>query len=320
MTRAPAQRIASLLASGTEIVALLGLAERLVGISHECDFPPQVLDRPRLTSTAVEVEATSAEIDRQVQAHVADNRALYQIDVERLAQLTPDLIVTQAQCDVCAVRYADVLDAVASRAELQPAHVVALNPMTLDAILTDIVTVGAAAGVPDRAAAAVAQLCARREAIAAQTSALRREDRPRVVCLEWIDPPMVAANWMPELLELAGAAPGLTQAGRHSTYTPWEEIVRYDPEVLIVMPCGFSLERTLAELPRLESMPGWKQLAAVQRGRLYAVDGNAYFNRSGPRMLDSLEILAHLVHPERVAAPACVLWPQTVWQRIEPQA
>lgn len=313
---AGARRIATLLASGTEIVYALGLGERIVAVSHECDYPAQVRDKPRVTSTAVRVAASSAEIDAQVQEHTAQGRALYDIDAARLAELAPDLIVTQAQCDVCAVRYADVVEAVRRAPQLAQTRVVALNPMTLGGILDDVRAVGAAAGVPDAAERVMGELQARIDAVAAATRGLRAEDRPRVVCLEWIEPPMVAANWMPELLDLAGAAPGMTVAGRHSTYTDWADLRRYDPEVLIVMPCGFDLERTMIEFPRLREFDGWSELSAVRSGRVWAVDGNAYFNRSGPRMVDSLEILAHLVHPQRLGRPAAVFNTDEVWRHV----
>ena len=293
----PAERIASLLASATEILFALGLGDRVVAVSHECDYPAGVYDKPRVTLTTVKTEASSREIDEQVREVSAGAGGLYEIDVDRLAELRPDLIVTQSQCDVCAVAYDDVLRAVGNRAELAGTEVVDLNPVSLEAVLDDIIRVGAATGREDRAREYVESLEARVNAVRSRTEALSAADRPRVVCLEWIDPPMAAANWMPTLVEIAGGRNGLTTAGAASGYTEWNDVVGFDPEVMVVMPCGFDLERTIAEAATLKTFPGWSELAACRKGRVYAVDGNAYFNRSGPRIVDSIEILAGLFHP-----------------------
>jgi iron complex transport system substrate-binding protein len=274
----------------------------------------------------VHAAGTSREIDEQVRGMSAGGAALYEIDSERLAALRPDLIVTQAQCDVCAVRYADVVCAVETLPALRGTQVVALNPQTYGDIFDDIVRVGQAAGCPAEGARLAAALKARVAAVAERTARLPPGQRPRVVGLEWLDPIMVAGNWMPEMIALAGGVPGsgvdfaapLTSGmamrdgreidsrplSRHSAYVPWPTIVAEDPEVIIVMPCGFDLERTLAEAALLPGLPGWHDLLAVRAGRVYAVDGNAYFNRSGPRMVDSLEILAHLIHPDAHPPPA----------------
>ena len=311
------RRIASLLASATEILYGIGLGKRVVAISHECDYPPGVADKPRVTTTLVEAEAPSHEIDEQVRRMAAEGSALYGIDVEKLAELAPDLIVTQAQCDVCAVRYADVLEAVRTHGALQGTHVVAINPMTLEGIFDDILHVGDAADSAQAAQRYVEELKARVEAVQTKSQSLSAESRPRVACVEWIDPPMLAANWMPELVEMAGGLCSLAEAGKHSTYAAWGDVVAFDPQVVLVTPCGFDLQRTLRETPALEALPGWHSMSATHTGRVYLVDGNAYFNRSGPRIVDSLEILAHLLHPKLFDPPRWVADPEKVWCRLD---
>ena len=308
----PAARIASLLASGTEMLYGLGLGERVVAVSHECDYPPEAAQKPRVTRTRVDASADSRTIDDQVQAAVASGAALYDIDVALLAELRPELIVTQAQCDVCAVRYADVLHAVETEPGLAGARVVALNPQSFADIFDDIRRVGEAAGCSGVAERYVAELLARLDAVRSRTVNLAPHERPRVVGVEWSDPLMAAGNWFPEMVELAGGTNRLTQAGVHSPYVDWASIVDEDPQVMIVMPCGFDLPRAVREAKSLEAIPGWHELSAVRRGRVFAVDGNAYFNRSGPRMVDSLEILAHLLHPDRFPAP-----PANCFARVE---
>jgi iron complex transport system substrate-binding protein len=294
-------RIASLLSSGTEMLYALGLGERVVAVSHECDYPAEVRHKPRVTFTRVAAEASSREIDDHVRSLAAQREPLYGIDVARLAALRPELIVTQAQCDVCAVRYEDVVQAVRETPELRGTQVIALNPATLGDIFADIVRVGRAAGCQDEAGRYVDSLGERVERIRGRTASLTAAGRPRVACIEWIDPLMLAGNWMPELIEIAGGQSGLTRPGHHSPYADWQTLAGYDPQVVLVAPCGFDLERTLAEC---QSEPfQWRQLAAFRNGRAFAVDGNAYFNRSGPRMVDSLEILAHLIHPEWFGPP-----------------
>jgi iron complex transport system substrate-binding protein len=311
------RRIASLLASGTEIVCGLGLADRLVAISHECDYPANITDRPHVTRANVAAEASSSAIDSQVRQMTAANEALYEIDVERLAALEPDVIVTQAQCDVCAVRYEDVLEACATHDGLRHARVVALNPMTLADVLADIEKVGEATDSDEEARGYVATLRDRIDAVRQRTSQVPNANRPRAISIEWIDPVMVAANWVPELIDLAGGRSGLTQTGHYSTTTDWQDIVRFDPEVILVSPCGFDLKRTLGEAPALLHHKGWSDLTAVRNGRVYAVDGNAYFNRSGPRIVDTLEIIAHLIHSDFHPPPLDESESLYVWRKIE---
>lgn len=297
------QRIASLLASSTEMLYALGLGDRVVAISHECDFPPAATPRPRVTRARISNVLSSRAIDDAVRETFGAGGSLYEIDGEQLARLRPDLIVTQAQCDVCAVRYADVVDLVENDPRLRGTPIVALNPATFGEILSDIQRVADAAGASSAGGELVQQLEQRVKAIRTQSAQLRADQRPRVVCIEWLEPLMVAANWMPELVELAGGDYRLARAGVHSVYSRWEDVCAYDPQVLAVMPCGFDLARTREEAPLLRDLPGWNRLAAVQEGRVFLLDGNAYFNRSGPRMVESLEILAHLLHPDLFPQP-----------------
>jgi iron complex transport system substrate-binding protein len=308
-------KIASLISSATEILYALGLADSLVAVSHECDYPAAALSKPRVTRSHVDSAATSNEIDQQVKTLTQNSLAMYEIDVDRLADLKPDLIITQAQCDVCAVRYQDVVDAVAQRPELRETKVIALNPQSLADVLADIERIGQATDRVDEAQQFRDRLQARINAIHKQTATLSRDQRLKVACIEWIEPLMLSGNWMPEIVELAGGRHELTEVGRHSPYVSWQDLVKYDPELIVVMPCGFDLPRTLQELPTLVNQPDWRQLAAIRAKRVYAVDGNAYFNRSGPRLVDSLEILSHLAHPNLIDPPVQIDSAQT-WRQI----
>jgi iron complex transport system substrate-binding protein len=308
-------RIVSLISSATEILYLLGAGDRVVGVSHECDYPAEVAGKPRLTRSLVEAAAASRDIDQQVHELAASQSALYSIDVERLAALRPDLIITQAQCDVCAVRYEDVAAAVRDTPALAGTRILALNPHTIADVFDDLMQVGRAIGAEQQALAVRAVLEARVRGVREKTTTLPREARPRVACLEWIDPPMLAANWTPELVQMAGGEPGLTVPGAHSTYADWDQVVAYDPQVVVIMPCGFDLERSIVEAQVLPGMTAWNRLTAVRDRRVYAADGNAYFNRSGPRLVDSLEILAHLFHPRLFRPPQPA--GQQAWRRLD---
>jgi iron complex transport system substrate-binding protein len=312
-------RIASLLASGTEIVHLLGQTQQLVAISHECDYPRSILDRPRVTSARITNELSSQQIDTQVREASVAAESLYTIDVETLAAQRPDVIITQAQCDVCAVRYEDVVEAVASQRRLQGTRVVALNPTTLDEILADVINVGRAIGCEAEAAHEVARLEERINTVRRQTEVIPLEDRPSVMCVEWIEPLMAAANWMPALVELAGGENVLTTPASHSSYTAWDDVLAADPQVVVFAPCGFDLRRTLQEWSLLAEKPGWNRISAVEHDRVYAADGNAYFNRSGPRIVESLEILAHLIHPRYCTPPLEPHQRNAVWRKLNPR-
>jgi iron complex transport system substrate-binding protein len=299
-------RIVSLLSSATEMLFTLGLGDCVLAVSHECDWPPEVAVKPRATFSHVDSSQSSAAIDEQVKRTLAAGEPLYGIDGELLAQLRPDLIVTQAQCDVCAIRYDDVVDLVATMPSISSARIVALNPVSLDDVLGDIQRVAEAAGVRDRGLEVVAILGARIDRVRRATEPLSAAQRPRTVVVEWTEPLMLAGNWMPELVELAGGTCPLAVAGRHSECIEWEHVVAFDPEAIVVAPCGFGLERSEREAKLLKSRPHWNEIAAVGAGRVFVVDGNAYFNRSGPRLVESLEILAHLLQPARVARPPWV--------------
>jgi iron complex transport system substrate-binding protein len=289
-------RIVSLLPAATEIVAALGLADALVGVSHECDFPPEVAAKPRVTRSPIHSGLASAEIDARVKASLDATGELYTLDEALLRRLRPDVLLTQGLCDVCAPTLASV-SAVAA-ALPGPPRVVDLDPRTLADILADVRTAGAALGVPERAAAVVAGLEARIEAVRATAAGA---PRPRCVLLEWIDPPYRGGHWDPELVEIAGGIDPVGRAGADSTMATWEEIVAAAPEVLVLACCGCDVARTMQDVPALRARPGWASLPAVAAGRVYAVDGAAYFSRPGPRIVDSLEILAELIHPERFA-------------------
>jgi len=290
-------RIVSLLPSATEIVCALGLRDALVGVSHECDHPADVVGLPVLTAPKLDPHRTSRAIDDDIRGLVAAGLGVYTIDASRLEELRPDLIVTQDQCDVCAVSYADVTAAVRSLAH-GSTEVVSLRPGRLDDVWRDVETVAAAAGVPDRGRTIAASLRTRVAALAARTESL---PRPRLACLEWFDPLMAAGNWVPDLATAAGAICELAAPGEHSTWLRWEALAADQPDVLCAMPCGFSLARTAAELARLLDDPRWQELPAVRSGRVFALDGSAYFNRPGPRLVESAEILAAVSHPAELA-------------------
>jgi len=288
-------RIVSLLPSTTEIACALGFRESLVGRSHECDFPPDVTALPACTEARIDPTAPSREIDAQVRRYVRDALSIYRVDAERLRELAPDVVLTQDQCEVCAASLGDVEAALAEWTGRTP-RVVSLRPATLADVWGDVERVASALGTASRGRALVEELTGRVEAIARQAEAL--EPRPRVACLEWIDPPMGAGNWMPELVTLAGGQPLFGGAGEHSPWLDWEDLRRADPDVLAVLPCGFSLERVASEMAPLRAQPGWEELRAVREGRVYLLEGNQYFNRPGPRLVESLEILAEILHPE----------------------
>ena len=304
-------RIASLLPSATEILCALGLADQIVGVSHECDFPAEIVGRPVLTAPKVDPRATSAAIDAAVRQLVRDGLSVYRIEAEALRAARPDLIVTQQQCEVCAVSFTEV-ERAAREVLDAPVRIVSLTPNRLHDVLDDFQRVAEAAGVPDAGARLVAASRARLDRIRRAVTPAR--SRPRVACLEWLDPLMVAGNWVPELVALGGGASDLVAAGARSRTVDWQELLASQPDVVVVMPCGFALSQTRGELPRLTARPEWQALPAVRNGRAYVVDGNAYLNRPGPRLVDSAEILAGLVQPGCCAG----LMPAQGWERVAP--
>ncbi len=290
-------RVVSLLASATEIVCALGLEESLVGRSHECDFPPEVADLPVLTAPRFAVDGSSAEIDAQVRARLAEGAgaalSVYAVDGDALRALAPDVVLTQAQCEVCAVSLKDVAAALAGDGPT-PA-LVSLQPDDLAGVWKDIGRVAGALGVPERGKALVARLQARVEVLRAR--AARQPERPRLACLEWLDPLMAAGNWVPELAAAAGAVELFGVAGAHSPWMDFDALRAADPDVILALPCGFGLERTAAEMAGLAARPGWEELSAVHAGRVAVSDGHQYFNRPGPRLVESLEILLEVLYP-----------------------
>ncbi len=293
--REPRLRIVSLLPSATEIVASLGLTDCLVGRSHECDYPAGVQQLPVCTQPKLDPKGTSAQIHARVEQLLQSALSVYQVDVELLKQLQPTHIITQSQCDACAVSLADVEAAVKEFTGVQP-QIVSLEPHKLSDVWQDIKRVADALQVS--AEDAIASLQSRVDACKDATEDLPAEDRPRVAAIEWTEPLMAAGNWVPELIQLAGGRSALNEeAGQHSPWLQIEQLQAADPDAIVFMPCGFGLERTReAALPLLDR-PEWKQLTAVQKGQVYFVDGNAYFNRPGPRLVESIEILAEILHP-----------------------
>jgi len=288
-------RIVTLLPSATEIVCALGLESQLAGRSHECDYPASIARLPALTEPKFDPEGSSAEVDRRVKKIVSEALSVYRVDAARLRELRPDAIVTQSQCEVCAVSESEVEAAVADWTGARP-KIVSLSPNSLDDIMEDIVHVADALGVRERGTELATQLRAQMSAIADKASAAK--SRPGVAIIEWIDPLMAAGNWMPTLVEMAGGTNLFGTAGKHSPWMKFEELAAADPDIIIVAPCGFGIDRTLRELPLLVKNPGWKNLRAVRDKNVFLADGNQYFNRPGPRIAESLEILAEIIHPE----------------------
>lgn len=300
-------RIISLLASATEMIDELGCLDQLVGRSHECDFPPQVCSLPVVSKVQIDIGTSSAKIDEQIKqlAHASsstENAALkalsiYSIDVDQLQALRPDVIFTQTQCEVCAVSERDVMRAVQQLTGLQP-RVVSLAPHQLSDVWQDVLRVGQALEVPERARQLVNGYKKKMDQLHSITSSFGY--RPRVAVLEWLDPLMGAGNWTPELVACAGGENIFGEVGLHSPWLNWEELLHANPAVLVLSPCGFTIERTLMDLPLLQQHPLWPSLQAIQTGQVYAIDGNQYLNRSGPRLVESAELLGRVIWGESI--------------------
>ncbi len=300
MTNAPAgtpQRIASLLPAATEIVCALGLGDRLVLRSHECDVPAAVRDLPFATEPKFEADGTSYAIDERVRALVQEGLSVYRVDAGRLREARPEVIVTQHQCEVCAVS-AEEIEAACAAVLDPPPRIISFAPAGLAELLADVERIAAELGVSERGRALTATLRRRMDAVRARVEG---GPRPRTVVIEWLDPLMVAGNWIPELVEMAGGENLLGRPGEHSPFVTWDEIRAAEPEVVVVIPCGFTIGRTRRELDALTRLPGWDRLPAVEEGRLALADGHHFFNRPGPRIVESLEIMAEILHP-KVAA------------------
>jgi len=294
-SRSVEPRIVSLIASSTEILCALGLESHLVGRSHECDFPPSIVGLPVCTEAKLDQRLSSAEIDRSVRGILEQALSVYRVDAEKLRNLRPTHIVTQTQCEVCAVSLRDVEGALGDWIGTIP-KVVSLQGADLPGVLADIERVAENLSVPEHGRDLVAQMRDRMSDIQAHAATLQA--RPTVGCIEWIEPLMASGNWMPELVAMAGGVNLFGSAGRHAPGLAWETLRSADPDVVVVLPCGFDLARTYGEMRALATLPGWNDLHAVRAGRVYACDGNAFFNRPGPRLVESLEVLAEILHPE----------------------
>lgn len=284
-------RIVSLLPSATETVCALGLDDQLVGVSHECDYPPSVQRLPKVTKTLIPTDATSSEIDRLVSEQLKTTKALYQLDLPLLKELRPDLIVTQSLCDVCAVSPNDVQTALAQLPG-RP-RVINLEPTSLDGLFEAIRQVASAVGVS--ADHTIRHLRGRVEAVAMRSVGV--SERPRVTFLEWLDPPFSGGHWNPELVRIAGGVEGLGKEGQPSRRLRWEEVCEWRPEAIVIACCGCTVKQTQQDLAGLQSVAGWDTLPAVRANRVYVADGSQYFNRPGPRLVESLELLAHALCP-----------------------
>lgn len=287
-------RIASLVPSATEMLFALGLGESVVGVTHECDYPPAAAELPHLTATVLPAGLSAGEIDRAVKEVVGEGRALYSLDEERLAELAPDLIVTQAVCEVCAVSYDDVVK-VAARLPSRPL-VLQQDPSRLGEVLEDVTRLGEAAGIEVRARELRGELERRLDAI---RGAVENAGRPRVLALEWLDPPFLGGHWIPEMIEIAGGEDVAGSVGEKSPQVEWSDLQGLDPDVIVAMPCGWYLDDS-----RAQALEHWERLASLGAGRIFAVDAASTFSRPGPRLVDGVELLAHLFHPERVQPPA----------------
>ncbi|HKO61739.1 MAG TPA: cobalamin-binding protein [Pyrinomonadaceae bacterium] len=304
------QQIVSFLPSATEMACALGLSDQLVGVTHECDYPPEVKAKAVVVRAALPIaQMTQLEIDVAVTERMRDGRSLYQIDELLLEQLAPDLILTQDLCQICAPSGNEVSHAL-NLLSKKP-EVLWLTPNTLAQIFANAEQLGEATGRQTEARELVVNGRARLERVENGTSDLGR--RPRVFCMEWLDPVYCSGHWVPEMVHIAGGVDQLSREGSDSVRVSWDEVLDWDPEVLIVTPCGYDLAKTIEECQRLPRYPGWSSVSAVRDGRVFAVDANSYFARPGPRVVDGTELLAHLIHPDRFSWDG----PQTAYQRLE---
>jgi len=312
-------RIISLLASATEMVASLGCLNQMVGRSHECDYPPEVQALPVVSTVQIDTNESSAQIDAQVKQLAQQKRepedpalkalSIYAIDVDKLQELRPDVIFTQTQCEVCAVSERDVIQAIAQLTGLQPL-VISLTPYRLLDVWEDVLRVGQALGRRDQSQALVAKYQQRLTDLAIKTATFGT--KPRVAVLEWLDPLMGAGNWTPELVAYAGGENIFGEIGQHTPWITWEELHSADPDVIVLSPCGYTLERAMQDVPLLQNHSIWADLQAVRNGRVYAIDGNQYLNRSGPRLVESAELLARVIWGERLP----IVVDDNGWQQV----
>lgn len=292
----PERRIVSLLPAATEIICALGLEHQLVGRSHECDYPPGISNLPICSSAKFLPGSDSAQIDRQVKEIISESLSIYTIDRDLIKSLAPEVIITQAQCEVCAVSLKDVELALSDLLDKE-CQIISLQPNELDDVYGDIRMIAGQLGV-ENAAEELLELSAERINIIRHKLKFITE-KPTVACIEWLSPLMMAGNWTPEIIEIAGGLPILTEAGKHSSYINFQDILQAEPDIILIMPCGFSIQRTLQEISLMLDTPGWADLKAVKSQRVYIADGNQYFNRSGPRITDSIEIMAEIINPKQ---------------------
>ncbi|MGJ5630413.1 cobalamin-binding protein [Nostoc sp. CALU 1950] len=303
-------RIVSLIPGGTEILAALGLVNAIVGRSHECDYPPEILNRPICTQARLNSNTSSSQIHEEVNNLLQSALSIYEIKTDVLEQLQPTHILTQDQCDVCAVSLHEVEKAVATLVDSKP-QIISLQPNILKDIWTDIERVGNTFDVDS--VKVLENLEARVKICQQRLQGLSLDELPTVACIEWTDPLMVAANWIPELVNLAGGQSLFCVTGQPSPILRWETLLTTNPDVIVFMPCGFDLNRTRQEANLLLTQGSeWEKLHAIQAGRVYITDGNSYFNRPGPRLVDSLEILAEILHPEIFQYG----YKETAWERL----
>jgi iron complex transport system substrate-binding protein len=288
-------RIVSLLPSATEIVSTLGLSEAIVGRSHECDFPPEIINRPICTQARLNGNPSSSAIHDEITNLLQSALSIYEIKIDVLEELQPTHIITQDQCDVCAVSVTDVETAVSKLIHSSP-QIISLQPNTLQDVWADIERVGNVFNVDS--VKVIENLESRVKICQQRVQGLSLTELPTVACIEWTEPLMTAANWVPELINIVGGQSLFSVIGGAAAHLSWDTFVASNPDIIIFMPCGFDLQRTQQEAQLLSQHPDWKKLHAVQTGRVYVTDGNSYFNRPGPRLVDSLEILAEILHPD----------------------
>lgn len=292
-------RILSLLPSATEIVFALGMGDSLVGVTHECDYPPEASRIPRVTRSNIRPGLSSNEIDSTVSSNLVSQGTLYELDQTLLEELAPGLVLTQRLCDVCAVAF-DKVQEVAHSLSSQP-RVVNLEPHSLEDILENIRTVGSVIGAERQAGELVDSLQQRIDAVEAKTRSLA--SRPRVFCMEWVDPPYCGGHWMKRLVQIAGGVDELATSGRPSSRIEWDRVLGFSPEIMVLTCCGYKLPQVVQEAENLVGYPRIHDVPAVRTNRVFATNGSDYFSRPGPRIVESLEILAHLIHPEIFPAP-----------------
>lgn len=291
-----ADRVISLLPAATEIICALGLESKLVGRSHECDYPESVKQLPVCSYDRIGTNLSSLEIDQKVKQLLTNALSVYEVNSDMIEQLSPDVIITQDQCAACAVSLPEVQQALSAKLQ-KPAQIISLQPESLDGIFNNIREVAGALNAVDAGHELLEELQERVDIIRHKLRFI--EKKPTVACIEWLDPLMTSGNWVPELVTIAGGTPVLSEAGKHSPYVDWKDLREQDPEVIVVMACGFSVERTLKEISTLLQLVGFADLQAVKNKRFYIADGNQYFNRLGPRIVDSIEILAEIINPKQ---------------------